>query len=508
MIRETRQADGDAITKLLIDAFSPSKYESILYQKIVSSGEDYLNWVVDNLARLIVFIAVFLAPPLISADSGPAPYRLKDNFAHVDWFTVGGHQRARFESLNGQFRTGRSEDVSILAFRTAVQADVELEGVTISAELMDSRQEGADEDTPLGTSIVNTFELIQGHAIFDIGSPGKNGQKAQLKVGRYTMDLGTRRFVARNRYRNTVNNFTGIHGSWIASSGEKVQLFYTLPVNRLPTDRGSLLNNRARIDDEDFDVQFWGAYIEAPELIGKISGDVFIFGLNEKDSSTLATRNRSIYTGGFRLFKSPQVSQVDFEFETALQLGESRASRSVTDTKDLDHFASFLHLEAGYTVDSAWGTRWAFQLDYSSGDKNPNDNENNRFDTLFGARRFDYGPTGTYGAFARSNLISPGYRITFDPREDVNVMLSHRFNWLASSNDAWTTGGLRDVTGSSGSYLGHQPEIRVRWDPLPGNLRLEVGLVHLFAGEFIENAPNANGQGEASYSYIQSIFTF
>jgi hypothetical protein len=87
-------------------------------------------------------------------------------------------------------------------------------------------------------------------------------------------------------------------------------------------------------------------------------------------------------------------------------------------------------------------------------------------------------------------------------------MLSHRFNWLASSNDAWTTGGLRDVTGSSGSYLGHQPEIRVRWDPLPGNLRLEVGLVHLFAGEFIENAPNANGQGEASYSYIQSIFTF
>jgi hypothetical protein len=167
-----------------------------------------------------------------------------------------------------------------------------------------------------------------------------------------------------------------------------------------------------------------------------------------------------------------------------------------------------LHLEAGYTFDNAWRTRLAFQFDYASGDKNLNDNENNRFDTLYGARRFDYGPTGTYGAFARSNLISPAYRITVNPDANWNVMFAHRFHWLASNTDSWTTGGLRDVTGNSGSYLGHQPEVRVGWDPLSGNFRLEVGLVHLFAGEFVETAPNANGQGDASYAYFQSIFTF
>jgi len=107
--------------------------------------------------------------PLV-ADTAPGPWRLDDSFSEIEWFAVHGHQRSRYEALNGQFRAGRNEDVSILAFRTAVQADVELNHVSFSAELMDSRQSGADEDTPFGTSTINAFEMIQAHVIFDIGS--------------------------------------------------------------------------------------------------------------------------------------------------------------------------------------------------------------------------------------------------------------------------------------------------------------------------------------------------
>ena len=45
--------------------------------------------------------------------------------------------------------------------------------------------------------------------------------------------------------------------------------------------------------------------------------------------------------------------------------------------------------------------------------------ENNRFDTLYGARRFDFGPTSIYGPFIRSNLNSPALRLFFKPEKTI-----------------------------------------------------------------------------------------
>lgn len=58
--------------------------------------------------------------------------------------------------------------------------------------------------------------------------------------------------------------------------------------------------------------------------------------------------------------------------------------------------AYFEGLEVGYTFVEVWSPRFASQLDYARGDSSPNDGENNRFDTLYGARAFDFGATGIY----------------------------------------------------------------------------------------------------------------
>jgi hypothetical protein len=55
--------------------------------------------------------------------------------------------------------------------------------------------------------------------------------------------------------------------------------------------------------------------------------------------------------------------------------------------------------------------------------------------------------------------------------------------------------------------VGQQIEMRVRWWILPGNLLLEAGYAHLFAGEFIDNAPNSNG-GDSNYVYTQFSLQF
>ena len=99
--------------------------------------------------------------------------------------------------------------------------------------------------------------------------------------------------------------------------------------------------------------------------------------------------------------------------------------------KILQHQAWYQHLDVGYTFDMPWTPRFALEYDYASGDKDPNDGKDQRFDTLFGARRFEFGPTGIYGAFARSNINTPGYRIGINPRSDVQAFLSHRAFWLA-----------------------------------------------------------------------------
>ena len=49
--------------------------------------------------------------------------------------------------------------------------------------------------------------------------------------------------------------------------------------------------------------------------------------------------------------------------------------------------------------------------DYASGDSNPNDNKNGRFNTLFGIENFQFTHSGIRSLFKRSNISSPGYLV-------------------------------------------------------------------------------------------------
>jgi hypothetical protein len=161
-----------------------------------------------------------------------------------------------------------------------------------------------------------------------------------------------------------------------------------------------------------------------------------------------------------------------------------------------------------------WSPRLGLEYDYASGDHNPKDNKDQRFDTLYGARRFDFGPTGIYGAFSRANINSPGYRINLTPRSDVSLQLDHRIFWLAQATDCWggaTCSGssfiLQDKTGRSGTNIGSQVDLIARWD-FNSSLNFETGYTHLFKGSFAKNAPNAPAPGDVDYVYVESMLRF
>lgn len=452
--------------------------------------------------RSIVALALFCIPQSAAAwerwslDDALLPDRLS--------FTV--NHRTRYEFLDDRFVAGRPGDGGALVLRTLVHGRFRLfDGVTVGAEFQDSRAE-LTGDTPLSTSIVNAVELLRAYLAVEV--PETLGGTVSGQAGRITMDVGSRRFVARNRFRNTLNAFTGIDLGWKGDdelAGRELRIFWTLPVQRLPSDADDLRRNAIEFDDESLDTQFWGVF-GAADLPGSGRAELFFFGLNERDDPDQSTKRRRIYTPGFRWLQASERGRFDYQFESAVQFGKSRASK--TATRDLDHFAHFHHVEFGYSFDAPCAPRWALQYDYASGDDDPDDGKNGRFDTLYGARRFDFGPTGIYGPFARANLHSPGVRLQMEPVPSVTSFVAFRTYWLASDRDAWTTSGVRDPTGNSGSYVGSQLEWRIRWSPLPGNLGFEAGYAHLFAGSFIADAPNSNREGDSDYMYSQVVVDF
>jgi hypothetical protein len=436
------------------------------------------------------------------------PWRIHQALGLPSWLKVSGMQRTRFESLDGQFRAAGNLDASDhqWAVRTTLRADVNLDGFLATGEVWDARAYESDDGSVVDTTTVNALEMVQLFAGYEGKSVFQSGDKASAIFGRHTMDLGNRRLVARNDYRNTTNTFLGINARWETASKSSLQAFFTLPTRRLPSDFDDLLDNDVELDDENRHVKFWGVYATFANVFEKVNGELYYLGLDEQDAHGLATANRALTTVGGRLVKRPAAAHVDYELEASYQFGDSRTN--TTSNTELDHEAEFVHLEGGYTFDCDWKPRTVLQFDYASGDDSPSDDENNRFDTLYGARRFEFGPTGILGAIARSNVMTPGLRVIFNPRADVEVMLSHRPVYLASDTDTYTPGGVRDSTGSSGDHVGDFSECRVRWNVFPGNWMLEFGAAYMANGGFLGSAPNASGAGDTSYAYVQSLFSF
>ena len=203
---------------------------------------------------------------------------------------------------------------------------------------------------------------------------------------------------------------------------------------------------------------------------------------------------------GFRLRKPPRAGEFEFEIETIFQTGKRRGSTAATDTTNLDHRAYFQYLMLGYTFDVPSNLRLQIELDYASGDNDPFDQNTERFDSLFGPTTFEFAVVGLYDPFNRSNILTPGIRLFADISTDVSLMASYRHWWLADAQDSWGRTGLRDRSGRSGRYLGQHLQLRLRWDVIPGNLRIETGGVYL-------DAKNLSSK-EPKYFYTSATFTF
>lgn len=433
--------------------------------------------------------------------SGP----LQEAIGNPDDFKLSGSVRARFETLDNQFRPSLDKSDNILSLRTTLLAEYDAEPVRIGAEIMDSRVYFDGPGSAVSNNDVNAFELIQGYVGLDLGGVLGKGSSTSAQLGRFTMDLGSRRLVGRNNFRNATNAFTGLRLDYKAADKTSVTAFYTLPLTRLPSDRQGVLDNKVEWDRESFDLAFWGAFLNKPHLAGRANLDLYFFGLNERDSSSIATRNRQLYTPGLRVYSDPAPGKTDYEFEGAYQFGTIRASTAASAPVQ-DVSAYFIHAEVGHQFAAPWRPRVSIEYDRASGDHRGG--AYNRFDSLYGPRRSDWGPTSIYGPLGRSNISSPGIRLEVTPDKRWDGFVMYRAAWLESATDSFASTGLKDATGNSGTFAGNQIEGRVRYWVIPKLLRLDTGGAWLINGRFLKDAPNSNGYGNPVYGYFDLTATF
>lgn len=466
-----------------------------------------MEWIaasVRNIAAPALLCAGSMAFPACAEEAKTAAWTLQEAVGNPDNLKISGSMRVRYEALDNQFRPGLDKSDDIVVLRTSLIVEYDTGPVRIGAELMDSRAYSTDAGSSVGTGEVNALELEQAYLGFDLGSALGQGTDTTLEAGRFTMDLGSRRLVARNSFRNTANAFTGLKGQFRGPGNIVFNAFYTLPHIRLPDDKTAILNNEVKWDRSTFDLTFWGGFL-SKTFTGGTALEAYVFGLNEKDAPDTATRNRNLYTPGVRIFRKPAVGQIDYEVEGVYQFGNIRQSTAANAPK-LDVSAWFFHAGLGYQFAGPWKPRISAVYDRASGD-GPGE-AYGRFDTLFGPRRSDFGPTGIYGPLGRANVSSPGVKLEAkpDPRWDGFVM--YRLAWADSATDSFSSTGIRDATGASGTFAGQQIEAQARYWLVPKLLRLETGGAVFFNGRMLKDAPNANGYGNPVYGYFAIEATF
>lgn len=394
-----------------------------------------------------------------------------------DGLTVSGSMRLRYEFIDGQPRVGFNRSDDLVNLRTNVLAEYRHQNLRIGVELFDSRVWGEDAGTPVTTNEVNAFEPVQAYVAGTFDNAFGKGTKLALTAGRMTLNLGSRRLVAADDYRNTTNGYTGLRADFSAPRGWKATFIYTLPQVRLPDDSVGLRDAKVQLDRESFLV-LWGGQITMTKAIGAATGEATYFHLGERDSPGRPTRDRSLDTFGGRIIAEPRAGRFDYEFEGFVQTGQISTSLAPGAPRQ-SVAANFIHADVGYGFTGDWKPHLSLEFDRASGDKPGG--RYGRFDTLFGMRRAELAPAGLYNAVGRANISTVGARLEATPSKRMDWFVVYRVMWLAQREDSFSTTGVRDVSGRSGDFAGHQLEarallarssaspVRVRWfDPGEG----------------------------------------
>jgi len=437
-------------------------------------------------------LAMALAAPGSAAEQGTG-------------FRYSGSIRVRQEELDGDFRPGFRNHDDVLSIRSSLLLEWDTGTWRFGGEIFDGREYDTDPGSVLSTNEVDAFEPAQAYVAGDFDAPFGPGSSAMVQAGRFTMNLGSRRLISADEFRNTPQGSTGVRTELKFAGRRSATLFYVLPQQHRPDDFASLLDNKVKLDHEGRDQQLFGGLFSKAGLPGRLLAEVGFVRFLEDDTPARPTRNRALTNLTARLMSDPAPGKWDYELEGISQTGSIRASTAANAAR-LSVRSQFIHADLGYTIARSWKPHVNVEWDYASGDA-PGGHYS-RFDTLFGMRRGEFGPSGIYAAVGRTNVNAFGLRLEGSPTPRLDMLATWKLLRAADRHDGFSTTGIRDASGAAGSYAGQQLDSRLRYWLVPQRLRAELNAVWLIRGRLLQQAPNASPHGDTHYAAGAVTLTF
>jgi hypothetical protein len=407
------------------------------------------------------------------------------------WLDLAVSNRFRWEGFDYPFQADQEGSTWDWGQRTRFRATTRWKQFRAEFELQGASS-GEDADTDVvGTDTFNAANVQQLFVSMTLPDVLNSGLRTDLHFGRINLDIGSRRLVARSRFSNTSQAFDGVH--WRLAKTN--QWFFRAFVSEIAfkddsSDRLAMFTNEENL--------FWGVSLETQQF-SWARFHFYYFGVDADGRDDRPPRTHSTF--GIRVYQRPDAGAYDYDAESVLQFGKFDRQ---------DHLAHFHHISLGYTFAYPWSPRLLAMYDYASGTNNPNGSKSHTFDSLFGARRFEFTATSLFGPFFRSNISSPGLRLITHPHRTLDLNLKYRAWYLAQSQDEWVGSGMQDPTGAAGNFLGQDVEVRVQWHPSP-NFTIDAGYEHFFKGSYIKDQTSVPGNppsDDTNYFYIQSELMF
>jgi hypothetical protein len=396
-------------------------------------------------------------------------------FEEATWLDFGLDYRMRFEYRDDDLRrpVAGADFPFLLRTRTYLGVKEKFDPFRFVIELEDARR--YNSQFPLDDRDVNQHELIQSVAELYFEEGGALDRTLRIQAGRMAFEYVDRRLIARNEWRNTTNTFQGLR----VIAGEQ-QDDWQLDLLALQPIQRRLFSPDVTISQR----WFYGVVLDWRRWSEWVTLQPYYLFLDQGHTPTQP--DRGIHSLALRGFGTVGETGYDYDLHAVFQVGHDGP---------LAHRAFGMTSELGYTFEHDWNPRLSVFMGYASGDRDPGDERSERFDRLFGFAR----PWSANDYYTWENLIAPKTRIEFEPHEKLAAEIGYGVFWLASDRDRWANAGLRDPLGESGSFMGHELDLRLRIRATP-RVNVTLGYAHYIPGQFTRNVGRSE---DSDFFYIE-----